>query len=128
MSCLKELIIVLMKLIADTPTTLSALVSTISSTTFVTIPVLDSTVGIVLVTVVRTPLLGLPLPLNLLLRPLLLSGSASKSPRAIPENLLVSITSSVCLVIIGAPAHVCCQSFHTVPTSTPANIASKLPS
>ena len=63
--------IVLMKLIADTPTTLSFLVSTISSTTLVTIPVLFCLVGIVLICVVRIPILPLPTFLFLLLLTLL---------------------------------------------------------
>ena len=118
---------VLIKLIADTPTTLSFLVVVISSTTLVTIPLLPSLVGIVLVVVVV--IACLPLPLNLLcllllnLLPLSNSNSSGSSPR-----LLFSRKFPTLAVIDGTPAHVCCQSFHTVPTLTPANTSSKFPS
>ena len=117
---------VLMKLIADTPTTLSFLVVDISSTTLVKIPLLPSLVGIVLVTVVSTLIPLLLLLLNLLLLnllPLSSSNSSGSSPK-----LLFSRKFPTLLVTLGTPAHVCCQSFHTVPSSTPANTASKLPS
>ena len=116
-----------MKLIADTPTTLSFLVVDMSSTTFVTIPLLPSLVGIVLVTVVVTARLPLPLLLILLLRLNLLPLSNSNSSGSSPK-LLFSRKFPTLRVTFGTPAHVCCQSFQTVPTSTPANTASKLPS